>query len=253
MPSLKHVRLNKNVKLTENKLIEFLTLNPQLQQLEISGDYVSTSALEHIARCLPNLLLLRISDYLCDKKFTNRQIYENIMYCSQLRRLINFELLVNKNSISPEIVINMFAENDVPIKSLLVTVFENVGRCNNMLILKTLEYFVIYNLDCKNIDELLINLVKIQPALKTISVRQDSSIPFEIRCMLAQNLSQLKYKIDEAKIYLKNDKSIVSSCRYRKKIIRFHDGEINLTENILSTKSEWSEFDTLDGGYIFIF
>lgn len=163
-PHLESVRFN-TMEITDDTLTDFLSVNPQLRVLDVESEYLTPLVFEGIGYYSRNIerLLIKSVEFL---EYDSGDLQEEMLNLSELRKLS--ELRVS-GRVSLEVLLNMFAKNNVPIRSLEVDIAATDKATTSFPAIKTLN-----KLQCicrSDVDgSYLIDLAKSQPALQTLQI-----------------------------------------------------------------------------------
>lgn len=231
-----------------SSFVEFLALNPQLKSLVSKSDQLATPILLTIGNHSFNLVEFDIRNWNGSyklPKLTN-QILNNL--CA-LKNLTRFGMNLNC-IVSFEKLINKFAENEVPIRELLIN-FE-FGRqtyiyySENLMTLKTLKhiYFTRISNDFPiSISEMLINLATVQHSLQTLYIYSNQVLSIsDIKMILAvgKHISKLDFFIAELVVDLERYESVLNLVKNRVRVIvKTYRKTKNIPDSILEANRDW--------------
>lgn len=237
-PHLETVRFNTS-EITDATLTQFLSFNRQLRALEVDSEYLTPMIFESIGLYSRNIERLQIKSVEFDE-FDSSKLHEELLHLSALRKLSEFHI---SGRVSLEILFKIFAENNVPIRSLEVDVAAAVND-SSLPTIKTLNH-----LQCicrSDIDEhYLVNLAKSQPALQTLQVMNiGSSVSIEaIEKILksGRNLTNFALSFCGGYFELENYNRILMLARNRVevRIIVSKRRQVNVPTDILRTNRRW--------------
>lgn len=202
-PNLKCLVFKRTNELNDDTVDRILTLNPQLENLDIMYcDKLTTSIFKNIGSRVPNLTTFKIAG-------TQFSIDTNMMDLSQLKNLKTLSLECSCDSVGN--LIDKLAENHIPIEQL---VLNKVTRdiSDELMKLKRLKELRIGG----TADEILANIVKKQIALKKLNIFA-ASVSFDgIKSALehGKNLTELS-------VYINNTNRISFSLHMYNTILKF--------------------------------
>lgn len=164
-PHLESVRFN-STEITDDTLSEFLQLNQQLSSVEImNSEYITPLILEDIGYYLTDLERLEISSREFQECETN-ELHKQLLHLTTLQKLSELRI---SGRVSLDILLKMFAENNVPLRSLEVELAPTKDTVTSFHTIQTLK-----KVECTCLSDVhvntLINLVKSQTALQTLQI-----------------------------------------------------------------------------------
>lgn len=237
-PHLESVYFNSQ-EITGYTLTEFLSLNQQLLSLEIHSEDLPPMIFESIGFYSRNLERLQIksSEF---HEYESSDFHEELLDLSELQKLSQFDV---SGRLSLEFLFKMFAENNIPIRSLEVDI-EATDKVTTIPTIKTLN-----KLQCicrSDVDEnCLIELVKSQPALQILEVVNMGSIitieAIEKILEFGKNLTDFEATFCGSDIDMESYNRILSLARDRVKvrIVVWKRKEVNVPADILKMNRNW--------------
>lgn len=237
-PHLENVRFEL-MKLTDDMLTKFLSFNQQLRVLQTDADtLLSPMVLESIGHYSRNIETLHIHSFNF-MEFESTIINEKLLYLNALRKLMDFWL---RGELSLELLLNMFAENGAPIWSLGIFLTP-IDTAPSFPTIKTLNNL---HIRCPHgiSDDFLINLVKSQSALKTLSIiNEDRTVTIQrIKKILefGKNLTEFEFCMYHSELDLETYNTILGLARHRVKVeITCSKSKVYVPEDILKANSKW--------------
>ncbi|XP_055308945.1 uncharacterized protein LOC129572857 [Sitodiplosis mosellana] len=171
--------------ITDDMFCEFVSLNPQLQRLAvIHCNKLTPLILQAIGDNSMNLVELSVSG--SGFRRTPSLLDTNLPYLGSLNQLKYLEIQLNTTT-SFKIMINTFAENEVPIEKikvdLLIIEGQPIDPCSDLKTIKTLKHVDIDEMKNRNLfneNEVLANLIRTQTALETIEMMCYDESPMPI-------------------------------------------------------------------------
>lgn len=156
---------------TDDIISRFLSLNPQLQNLTLTGsNKLTPMILISIGNNAINLTKLKLSTFRLRLNRKPDLLHANLQYLGALRRLKYIEIELSCTAMF-ETMINIFAVNEVPIETMriLLTNKNNINRSYQLLTIKTLKYINFLEFPRKNcFNKLMVNILETQTALESI-------------------------------------------------------------------------------------
>lgn len=181
--------------LNDDIFTEFLSLNQTLRELDVHSISLTSTILESIGSYCKSLEVLRMEM----KMLTNEHsmivlIERHLHHLKGLRKIQKFEI---NNAFCLEFLLNIFAENGCPIRSIIAYTLPTVIT-PYFPTLKTLENLILDSL-CGVSGDFLIKLVRSQTALKTLIVKNKRVRMHTIEemklCEFAKIIYQIEYQI----------------------------------------------------------
>lgn len=239
-PHLESVEFFNVKKLTDELLIQFISQNSQLKKLTVHGcKLLSPSILKLVGDLLPNLEDLHIDH--CPtiyRSYTMHEVNDNMMHMTKLRKLQSLKF---DWPYQLEKLLNMFVENDISIESLsMAPTFPN--SIENWPTLKTLKHL---ELDEGFSDEMLINLVRCQPSLETITLwfcsNEEILSWYGLKKLLeyGKHLHYIKIFTFNYDMDFETYTSILDLAMNRVKVYIETFGTINVPNDILEKNRKW--------------
>lgn len=258
--------------ITDDIICEFLSLNPQLQRLNLfKCNKLTSFVLKAIADNLINLVELCFSSMMLNR--TPFLLNRNLEYLGALRQLKYIEIDLN-TTILFKTMINTVAKNKIPIESMKIRLRNDekskIDPSYQLLTIKTLKYFDFVRFPRKNcFNDLMINILKTQTGLESIriicldDIFDDEPLPMlEIRNVLryGERLSKFECHVIKLEVNLESYESVLCLVknRCRTKILIAHARNNCIPDDILAKngyESEWLEVRYLreDDPYIVIY
>lgn len=224
--------------LRDDTLIQFQTLNPQLQRMSVQYcSNVTLSVLFNIGNRTPNLASLEVT-----MEPNNIQEYkESVVHLSKLKNLKC--LTVNCSDFPATILIDSLAENVVAIEELRISgnPSELEGCVTGLVKLKQLKKLIFYELVYMS-AKMLIKIAKELPALEEMSVNCIDIGADGIKTVLehGKHLTMLSVRLINMNIDSHIYRSILALIEGRVKLHLFaENGYIDVDENILKKNKKW--------------
>lgn len=219
--------------LNTDMLTEFLSLNPQLQVLRLSGcENVTKKILKSIGEYATNLHTLNICPMV-----SCYDMNEDVMYLKTLRKLRKLRLA---GAYSLELLMNMFFENNIPIETLYIHA-DYADTAQNIPTLETLKELYISELFFPQSisDDCVYNLLKSQTALEYICIRSSETETTQriIKTLeLGEKISKFCFYLFEMDLEVYN--SILNLVKNRIKV-EIRSDEIEVPKMVLDENEEW--------------
>lgn len=237
-PNLKEINFDTN-QLTDDTLEQFLALNQQLSILHFEFDCRTTPAmLESIGNYCQDINYLYVAMMFPDLDIPN----VNLMHLGKLRKLSS--LHIYHNAMNIETLMKVLVENDVPLESLSCAVWR-LEQSHSFMTLTTLTDLYM-SIDGENSGDILINFIKSQTALKSVSIfNSDQTVTVhQIGKMLqaGKNLSKFDFDNCYFDIDLQNYEMLKNLALNRVNVhicISEDNRLIDIPEDVLSKNSRW--------------
>lgn len=240
-PQLNHMCFNKIINIKHDMLHEFLLLNPQLKQLELTECY-----------SIPFTVFRDIDAHSLNFEHLNlvhSMTTENLITVLHKFKKLKHLDVRSLHYMSLEDVINLFATENIPIETLAIFPDFRSEMVKNIPTLKTLKTIKIY----VNIPpELLRKVMESQTFLENIcfnlylhdfkSFKIDNLLPHILFVLKfsRKNLSKIKYKVRNFYFDLKIYNDILDVVKDRVKVEIVNDGgATNISQNILKANQNW--------------
>lgn len=163
-PHLESVRFN-STEINDHTLSKFLFLNQQLRAVEVDSEYLMPTIFEDIGYYLTDLERLEIKSHEFHEYETS-VLHEQLLHLSTLQKLSEFRI---SGRVSLDVLLKIFAENNVPLRSMEVEIAPTTDTVSSFPTIRTLN-----RVECicrSGVNEnSLIDLVKWQTALQSLQI-----------------------------------------------------------------------------------
>ncbi|XP_037048143.1 uncharacterized protein LOC119082672 [Bradysia coprophila] len=213
--------------LDESLFIDFLTANPQIQNIRISGcQSLSSRILQNIENLQPNLQHLVYSTTPGDVG-----IEDNVLH---LTKLANLKSLTVQGFHPIYNLINLLADREVPIEHLKISFSDAVKAMSSLTKLRSL--FVRF---CDK--ETAYYLINNMPALKEIDKIRVEHLWDVIEILrTSKQLTVIDFiVVNEVNVDVNRYNSILNLVKNRVKITVRTNGQLDVHQNILDLNAEW--------------
>lgn len=224
-PNLIEVRFVTFKLLNDQIVIEFQTMNPQLEIFVCTNCDTTTSILQGIATREPNLIELKFGASIigCDKIAVERKFEEDIKHLSGLKRLKCLDYPSYPHPMASSLIVDVLADNDIPIEELNID-GENPHIVKSVAKLASLKKLKLCHFTC----EMVMDLVMKVPNLIDLTIM--TSAPF--------SLNGLKQILEQAnnleKLFISNKNMLLDSDSLMESILNLARDRVKI---VLSVKS----------------
>lgn len=228
-PQLESFTLNFMKNLTNDMVIDFLNLNPQLRCLKIHYCFkVGTDIFNDIGRRLPHL------EEIGFESNSNITFDENIRQLRHLKKLKSLSLAAN---VPVDEVMQLLVENQIPIEQLAID-----GINDNLANAPAIEGLIKLSV-CSLSDEDLLSVVNKHPNLQDLHVTKTSAITIDgVKKALesGKNLLVLTFFVNHFDVNEESYKSVLALAKNRVRVlITINTGTVTVPSDIIAANFKW--------------